>query len=67
MTKTNKNFPILCNITFESYTVFTAINNTKSKENRSKLNISPYLINYLTKIKFKICKVTFKKKKKKKH
>ena len=40
-------------------TLFTAINNTKSKENRSKINITPYFINYLTKIKFKFCMVTF--------
>ena len=30
-------------------TVFTAIKNTKSKENSPKINISPYFIDYLTK------------------
>ena len=35
---TNKIFPIWCNVNFEP--VFTAINNTKSKENRLKL--TPY-------------------------
>ena len=34
-----KNFPIWFNVNFES---FIAINNIKSKENRRKINITPY-------------------------
>ena len=39
---TNKHFPkhIWCNVSFAS--VFIAINNTKSKENRTKINITLY-------------------------
>ena len=51
---TTKKFPIRCNVNSEP--VFTTINITKSKENRSKIKITPYgeIFLLLNEIKFKI-------------
>ena len=43
---TNKNFPIWCNVNFVS--VFTALNNTKSKENWTLYHMRKFLlVNFL--------------------